>query len=435
MKSVQFRWLLLGHLWLLSFALPADAFDLLQAVESAREYNAEFSAAQEDLNASREKATQGRALLMTQVNASANYQYSNQVAPGQLGHHDSITYGIHLQQPLFDVRKYTEYQKSQLTTQQAEIFFTAAQQQLIMDTSQAYFNVLLAHHTLAATRASKKTSHQQLEHTKAAFEGGSATMVDINETQANHDGAVAQEIQAYNSLALAESHFRRLTGLDPKNIRPLRDKLRLDQTQPATLDGWLELALRNSPNIRAEEKALEIADTNLTQAQGAHMPTINLTASYNNTQSRAPIQQLQTRSSIGSSLTLPLFAGGGITSQVREATARKESAKKKLEASRRQVSEDVRRAFLSVATGVALVRAQERLLTSATSRVESIRFGKKMGIRNNIDLLQAEQTYYSTRVSLARANYDYLIARLSLSKASGQLDSQALSEVNTLICR
>lgn len=436
MNKTRFRLPLLGSLLLLGFALPAHAFDLVEAWRAARDYNADFAAARSDLDAGREKATQGRALLMPQVDATANYNYTNPIAPAGQGGYDSTTYGVNLQQPLFDVSKYTGYQKGKLATQQAETSYGAAEQQLILDTSQAYFNVLLAKDTLSATSASKKTFQQQLEQAKTAFEVGTATITDTHEAQAGYDGAVAQEIKAINSLELAENNLRRITGLDPKTIQPVLDKLPLELPTPATLEAWIGIALRNSLSIKAAEQTLEIAGKNVTEKKGGHLPVISLTAGYSDTQTRAPMQQPHTRgSSIGVGITLPLFAGGGINSQVREAAAQQESAKDKLEAVRRQVREDVRRTFLGVTNGAALVRAQEQLLISAKSKVESTRLGKEVGIRTNIDLLQAEQAYYSTLTSLATAKYEYLIARLSLSQAAGQLDSEVLSKLNAVIRR
>ena len=136
---------------------------------------------------------------------------------------------------------------------------------MILDTSQAYFNVLLAKDTLSATSASKKTFQQQLEQAKTAFEVGTATITDTHEAQAGYDGAVAQEISAVSSLELAENNLRRVTGLHPKTIQPVLDKLPLELPTPATLEAWIDLAQRNSLSIKAAEQALGIADKNVTE--------------------------------------------------------------------------------------------------------------------------------------------------------------------------
>ncbi|MDF0604665.1 TolC family outer membrane protein [Neisseriaceae bacterium TC5R-5] len=427
---------LLSGLLLLTFSLSGHAFDLMQAWQSARQFNADFSAARADRDAGREKAVQGRAQLLPALSASANYAYNKPLEPAGQSRYDSTSYGLNLQQALFDIGKYSAYQQGKTATQQAEIRFQASEQQLILDTAQAYFNVLKAQDTLAATRAKKKTFLQQLAQAKAAFEIGTATITDTHEAQAGFDGAVAEEINALNDLELAENDLARISGLETKGIQAVQDQLPLAPPQPTSLAAWLDIAMQHSLDIQLAEQTLTLAKQTLTEKKGNHLPVVSLSAGYNDNSTRAPNQPTQSRgSSIGVGVSLPLFSGGGIDSQVREAAAQEMAAKDRLEASKRQVRENVRRTFLGVTNGAALVRAQQQLLLSARSQVESTRLGKDVGIRTNIDLLQAEQSYYNTLTSLANAKYSYLTARLALHQAAGKLDETVLAEVNTLIRR
>ncbi|WP_047248899.1 TolC family outer membrane protein [Chromobacterium subtsugae] len=440
------RLTLLGSLLMLGLAAPSQAFDLVGAWQAARDYNADFAAARAQREAGQEKRVQGRSQLLPQVSLNGSYAYNNPLQPNRIADafgnvvgntpYETHGYTLGLQQPLFDAGKYTGYKKGEIGTRLADTTFDAAEQQLILDIAQAYFDVLRAQDTLAATRASKKTYLNLLQQAKTAFEVGTATITDTNEAQAGYDGAVAQEINDANNLELAQHNLQRLTGLEPGAIQTVRDQLPLDPPKPAGLDAWQDLALRNSLRIRSAEQNLQLAEQTVTEKRGNHLPTVTLNAGYADNVSNQYGNYPHTRgSNVGVTVSVPLFAGGGINSQVREAVAQREAARDQLESTRRQVREDVRKAFLGVTNGAALVRAQQQLLLSAKSKVDSTRLGKEVGIRTSIDLLQAEQAYYTAVTSLANAKYSYLTAKLALAQSAGQLEPQVLNEVNQVIVR
>lgn len=423
-------------LLLAALAQQASAFDLNDAWRAAQGYNSDYAAARADLDAGRELTVQGRAQLLPQVGLSGNYSHNTPATPSGMNSYDSSGYGVQLSQPLFDVAKYAAWQKGKIGSSQAELAFVASEQQLLVTVARAYFDVLLAQDTLAANRASKKAYATQLAQAKTSFELGTATITDTHEAQAGYDGAVAKEIAAESQLEISRNNLLRLTGLSPDAIQPLKDSLPLDTPTPATLEGWIQLAVANSPSLKSAEQSVELAKAGITEKRANQLPTITLNAGYNEARSNAFGSVPVTRgNSVGVTVSLPLFAGGGIDSQVREAVARKDSAADKLESARRQLREDVRRAWLGVTSGAALVRAQQQLVLSANSKVESTRLGKEVGIRTNLDLLQAEQAYYDAVTSLATARYDYLTARLQLAQAAGTLDEALLQQVNQAVRR
>lgn len=417
-------------------ALPAQAFDLVEAWQQARGYDASFAAAGYDRDAGHEKAPQGRAGLLPQVALSADYSRTNLIQPSVAGgNFTTHGVGVQLTQPVFDVSKYTGYQKGKTSSALADTRFAASEQQLIVDVAQAYFNVLLAQDTLASTQATKKAFASQLEQAKTAFEVGTATITDTHEAQAGYDGAVAQEILAESDLEIKRNALRRLTGLDPLAVQAVTPALPLDQPTNVDLDGWIAQALANNLDIKAQEQNLALASQDLTEKRGQRLPVVSLTAGYKDNTDNSTLPAHTRASSVGLQLTLPLYAGGGINSRVREAAANENSAKDKLEATRRQVREQVRQAYLGVTSGAALVKAQQQLLVSAKSKLDSTRLGKEVGVRTNLDLLQAEQEYYNDQTQLAKARYNYLLAKLQLAQAAGQLGPQQLAEVNAYIVR
>ncbi|GGY08674.1 outer membrane protein [Paludibacterium paludis] len=433
-------------IWLAIAALPgqATAFDLIEAWQAARNYDAGYAASRADLAAGQERQAQGRAGLLPQVSVTGNYTRANPIAPkgqDQNGRDlrngaESHGYTLGMTQPLFDVSRYTGYQKGKIDTALSQTQYEQAEQQLISDVAKAYFDVLLAQDSLSATQAAKKSYKSQLDQAKTSFEVGTATITDTYEAQAGYDGAIAEEIIAQSTLEIAINNLTRLTGLPGSGIQPLASRMVLDKPDPETLDGWVAQALNNSLEIRAQTQQVARAEQDLTEKRGSHLPTVNLTANYQDNRSNQPaaLGGGPTRgSSIGVNISLPLFAGGGINAQVREAAARLDSAREKLEATRRKVREDVRRAYLGVTNGAAYVRAQEQLLVSAKSKLESTRLGKEVGVRTNLDLLKAEQDYTTTIKTLADARYRYLNARIALAQSVGRLDEGVLRGVNASI--
>jgi len=431
-------------LFCLALPLGAHAFDLLDAWRAARQYDSGYAAAGANLRAGSEQGIQGRALLLPQVNLTGSYSRNmpiNQPMPGGAGlatGGEAHGHAINLTQPLFDLGRYAGYRQGQINDALAQTTYASTTQQLMADVAAAYFNVLLAQDTLSATEIAKKAFSGQLEQAKTEFEIGTATITDTDEAQAGYDTAVADEIQAQSDLEINLNQLARLTGLVPTQLQPLGGNMPLDPPQPATLDGWLELATLHSLKIRQAAESLALAEQTVAAKRAGHMPVVALSAGYQDTTTNDPITTLNgparsRGSTLGLTVTIPLYAGGGIDSQLREALAQRDSARDQLEDARRQVRENVRKAWLGVTSGAAYVRAQEQRLKSAKSKLSSTQLGREVGIRTNLDLLKAQQDYSDVLKSLAGARYRYLNARLQLAQAAGQLNEQVLEEVNRAI--
>ncbi|MCL6261789.1 TolC family outer membrane protein [Craterilacuibacter sp. RT1T] len=415
-----------------TLAMPAQAFDLLEAWYAARQYDSGFAAQKAERNAGLEKRDQGRALLLPQLGLSSSVSRSNDIEPGVSGSYSSHGWGAELKQPLFDVGAWTGYQKGKISSALADTRFSAAEQALILAVSRAYFDVLLAQDTLSSTQAAKKSFEKQLAQAKKAFEVGTATILDSYEAQASYNAASAREISAINQLEVKRNALGTLTGLVNEGISPLKGKIALLAPEPGSADAWIARALNNNPAIAISEQQTQLARQNVTAARGNHLPRLALTAAYQDQSTNNPRTSFTDNrgSNIGLNLTIPLYAGGGINSQVREAVALQEQAGEQLESSKRKVREDVRAAFLGVSNGAALVKANEQLLLSAKNKVDATRLGREVGLRTILDLLQAEQAYYEAERQLSESRYGYLFARLQLAQASGELSEATLRSVN-----
>ncbi|MEW6562459.1 MAG: TolC family outer membrane protein [Pseudomonadota bacterium] len=419
---------------------PALSADLLDAYHAAQGQDPTFAAARATHQAGQEKLAQGRSLLLPSVNLSANTTYNDNLVhyqnPGFLrsgvARYNTHGYGASLVQPLFRQQNWIAYSQSDLQVALADAQFHAAEQDLILRVSQAYFDVLLAQDNVQLAAAQKTAISEQLEQAKRNFEVGTATITDTHEAQARYDLVVAQEIAAQSNLEIRKRALQQLTGKPAEDLRPLAAELDLSPLQPEQIDKWDDEAQQHNPQVEAAKIGAELADKEVSKAAGGHLPTVDLVANYNKNYATGgtfgPNDNRMT--SVGVVLNMPLFQGGLTQSKWREADANREKARQDLEFARRSVSVQTRQAYLGVANGAAQVRALQQALKSSESLLDASKTGQEVGVRTNLDVLNAQQQLFSTRRDLLQAEYNYLMNRLRLKAAAGTLNETDLSNVN-----
>ncbi|MBK1681877.1 TolC family outer membrane protein [Rhodocyclus tenuis] len=428
--------LLLGAL---CAAPPLLAADLLQVYRDAVAYDAQYAAARATAEAGREKLPQGLAGLLPVVAASASTTWNQNTYNSIDRNFNSNGYGVSLTQPLFRWQNFVQYGQAQYQVAQSEANFAQARQDLIVRVAQAYFDVLYAQENLTAVRANKSAIAQQLEQAKKNFEVGTATITDSHEAQSRYDLATAQEIAADNDLEVKRQVLRVIIGKDAGELNRLRADATLAPPQPAALDKWVDAAEKDSFTVQAQQAAAEVAAREVERNRAGHLPTLDAVANY--TENRAGATQFNdarfesTARGVGLQLNIPLFQGGYVNSKTREAAANREAAFAALDGARRNAALSARQSYLGVVNGIAQVRALEAALVSSNSALESNKLGYEVGVRINIDVLNAEQQVYSTRRDLARARFDTLLAQLRLKAAVGTLAEEDLQQINGMFER
>ena len=422
--------------------LAAAAQDLVQVYRDARGYDAQYAAARYALQAGLEKLPQGRALILPTLNLSAGttrtHIDSESKDPAVSSSFERETrsrgYTLSFSQPIFRAQNFIQYEQAGFQVKQAEANFGQASQDLIIRVSQAYFDALAAQDTLALVGAQKTAISEQLAQAKRNFEVGTATITDTHEAQARFDLSVSQEIAAQNDLDSKKRVLQQLTGKEYPVLKPLRPDVKLSPPDPDNMQSWVGLAEKQSYAVLAQEATTEIASLEAKRNKAGHYPTLDLVATRGYTSQSA--SQLSstgsnvTTDSVGLQFAVPLFQGGGISSREREAAALHERAKQDLENARRSSALATRQSYLSVINGIAQVRALEQALVSSQSALDSNKLGYEVGVRINIDVLNAQQQLFSTRRDLAVARYNTITSHLRLKAAAGSLKEEDLEEVN-----
>ncbi len=414
------------------FAGPAYAANLTEVYREAQQQDAAYASARAAYEAGQEKAPQGLALLLPSVNLSANTSRNEMDSAASNLQYNSNGYNLSLTQPIYRKQNFAQYEQSKSQVVQAEAQFALARQDLIVRVAQAYFDVLLAQDNVALAGAQKAAIGEQLEMAKRNFEVGTVTITDTNEAQARFDLTTAQEIAAQNDLEIKNRALQLILGKIPAHLNALNDRLPLVLPEPNDMTKWVAQAEQQSPQIAIQRAALAIAKQEVERNRAGHYPTLDLVAGYgrNSNPSTIAIGSTITSQTVGLQLNLPIYQGGGVNSKVREALANQEKARQDLELANRQAALQTRQAFLGVTSGMAQVKALEQALVSSQSSLDSTQLGQEVGVRTNVDVLNAQQQLFSAKRDLSQARHNYILSQLKLKAAVGTLKDEDVEQVN-----
>ncbi len=421
-----------------SLSMNAQAFDLQAAWDAALGYDASHSAAAYQRLAAQENIPQARAALLPQVSLNGSYQRNYPIEP-DADSNNSYGYSVQATQTLFDASKYADYKQGKLAAKLADVQFDLSEQQLLLNVSQAYFDVLTAYDLISASKASKILYERQLEQAKTMFDVGAATIVDTHEAQAGLDNAQVQVLNAEQKLHLAQQKLEYYTGLNPVDIERIDGKQVNRILNRKTLAEWQQLAYLSNTNISAKHLAVEQAQAAVQKAKANRYPTVELQAAYQDQHQQVSNMGFSENvhnkgASIGVNLSMPLYTGGALSSQVRQTQFELLQREDELTASKRDTDLQVREQYLNVQSGLAQVNALEQLVLTNRKKLESSQLGQQVGVRSNLDVIDAQRTLAESEQQLAKARYDYLQAQLALAQAAGQLQTgEALRQINDAI--
>ena len=428
----------------------AGAADLLQIYRDALANDATYASARATRDAGLESLPQGLAQILPTVNATGFTQANNvdikfRDIAGTGATTESRRSGptsgftVTLTQPLFNWQNFQVYKEAGFKAVQAEALFGQATQDLIVRVAQAYFDVLASQDSLAFIQGQKVAIAEQLAQAKRNFEVGTATITDTHEAQARFDLATSQEIASQSDLEIRKRTLQQIVGRFPDQLAPLRAKIDLNPPKPNSMEDWAAAASSQSYPVRAQEAAVEVAVREIDRLRAGHLPTLNIVGNAGvnslglSTAATVNSASDSTNYNIGLQLAIPLYAGGNVSSLVRQAVATREKAQQDLEGTRRTAALSARQSFLGVTNGMAQVKALEAALISSRSALDSNKLGYEVGVRINIDVLNAQQQVFSTLRDLSRARYDTILNGLRLKSASGTLTDSDVEEINRLL--
>ncbi|MCZ8094443.1 MAG: TolC family outer membrane protein [Acidovorax sp.] len=435
--------LALGAALSAALCAPVHAQSLTELVESARTYDTTWQAARAQLDAAARRADQAQAGLLPSaaLTSGVTRAQTDVSRPDIERTANTQTLGVNASQPLYRPANRIALEQGQRGVDVAQAQLDAATQDLLVRVSQAYFDVLAAQDTLAFVQAQKTAVSEQLASAKRNFEVGTSTVTDSREAQARYDLVIAQEIAAENDLRVKKLALDQLVGVTNAQPVPLAQPVQLPNVEPTNVNHWVDLARDQQPGVRQAAIALDIARLETKKAETGHRPTLDLQAGYNITRNptgtlTSPGVNSRTNvASVGLAFNLPLFAGFSVQNRVKETLALETKAEADLETTRRNVAQATRAAFFGVQSGQGQVQALEAAEASSQSALDANKLGYQVGVRINIDVLNAQSQLYQTKRDLAQARYNVLLGTLKLRQAAGTLTQEDVGRINGLLAQ
>jgi outer membrane protein len=428
--------------------LPAMAqgqtLSLMELVQSAKQYDSTYQATLARAQADQEVEQQARASLLPSLFFSAQIDqqdntfeaFGNRIEATR----DPGTYRLVLTQALFRPQAWQTYKQGQLLAEVARLQARQAEQELLLKVTRAYFDVLNAQNDLNNLHIQKLAVKEQLDFAKKNFETGSATITDQQEAQARFDLITAQELVGQNLLSTRQLALQTITGKTASTLQTLKPDVTLEAPQPAQAQSWADQAQQSNIQVLQARLNREIAERETRKAHLGHLPTLDLTIqrveteqqSFNGTTGQ-PFEIGIENNAVGLTLNMPLFSGGATQSNVRQQAHLLSSARQDFEAAMRLAQQQAKAAFLNSQSALAQVNALQTAVKSSELALASNKTGYEVGVRINIDVLNAQQQLSATQRDLSRAQYNALVQSIELQAATGQLSINHIEAIDALL--
>lgn len=450
----------IGLLLALSCA-SAQAGDLVQAYDLARQSDPQLAGSEANKRAGDAGIGISRSALLPQINANGTLTKSNgsstsitafPCGPNNANSCFGPTTGtsdiksrnenVGLQQSVFNYANYTQLKSSRSHAAQADELYDSASETLITRVAQAYFNVLSAIQDLASSRAQERALKRQLDQANVRLQVGLAPITDALEAKAQYDISRAATIGFETALSDAREALTEITGQPIENFKGLASDFAPTAPSPVDVDAWVKMAVDQNPQIRAQQLALDATNHDVDTARAGHLPTLTFNASYGDfaqwgqfgsngfafpatSTSHGPTYSLV--------LQVPIFSGFAVSSHVRQALALRDAAADTLEQTRRSIIRQARNAYHATVAGLTEIEARKQALLSARTALEATQTGMEVGTRTIVDVLISEQTLFLAQRDYAHARNNFVVNGLLLKQAAGTIQASDLSAVNALL--
>ena len=448
-------------------AQSAAAEDLMQIYQEARQADPTLANADATRGSIGEGVAQARAPMLPQINASVAYNRddsnSENVGPQQtesgafvllsgsdVTKNRSRPAQVELTQSLFNWTNWEHLASSKAQAASAESSYDDASQTLFVRTASAYFGVLTSEDQLKFAQLNEKSLQKQLDQAEQRYEVGLSAITDVHVARAQHDAAVAQVIQAQNTVDNAREVVIQITNKDFGDLKKLREQLPLEKPEPADLQAWVDLALKQNPTLAAATHSLDAAEHNIGAARSGHYPTLNASLIRSSTPGWGDTTQvigtqppqlfgpahgnnITGDTAIGVTLNIPIFTGGLVSSQVRQAVFQRDIAQDQVELERRTVVLNARNAYRAVIAGISEVEATRQAVVSAQSGLDATQAGFEVGTKTILDVLTSQSTLVNAQSAYSQARHQFVLSGLELKQAAGILQLKDMELVNSLL--
>lgn len=406
------------------------AADLNEIYQLSLTNDAELAAAKAKRDAGNYQVDLARAALLPQISLGANQATTEIETDAGSADYDTFSYNATISQTLFNLNSWYNYQAASAGGDASDLEYVLSEQQLILRSAEAYFNVLRAKENLDTARAEEKAVKRQLEQTQQRFEVGLIAITEVHEAEASYDLSYANLIGQEAALDISYEVLEQITGQRFENLAQLKTDVEFSTPKKAAKE-WVEAGLSKYAGIQLAHQGVTAAEYTRKAGWSNYAPQINAQWSYTDG------DQITNGSAVDStttvlafSATIPLFAGGSNYAKAKQAAARSTEASANLDLQQRTVKNNIRSLYRKVQTDVLTVKARKRATVSSQSALEATETGYQVGTRNIVEVLNAQRNLFSAQRDYANARYDYIIDLLNLKFFAGSLGETDIQALN-----
>jgi outer membrane protein len=433
----------------LALAFPGvRAQSLQQLYDQARSFDATYLAARALADSALYRAEQVHALRRPGVALTGVAQRTGTDNVSTDNSARSATATLGATQTLFNRANDATISQADKGVESAKSDVLLAEQDLIVRLTQAYFDVLTAQETLASAQANRRAISEQLASAKRNFEVGTATITDTREAQARFDLATAQELQADNDLTTKKLALDTVVGRTGVNPKPIEAPTELPSIAIGSIDEWLA-PIDTSPGVARARIGLDVAQLETEKARAGHLPTVDLSGGITRGHAQSDGTNVVTGvgnvpfdvsgrangTNVAVTLRVPIFSGFAVQNRVKETLLLEEQARENYESARRTSVQATRTAFFTLQSLQSQVRAFEAAESSSQLSLEATQLGYKVGVRVNLDVLNAQTQLYNAKRDLAKARNDVVVAAFRLRQAAGTLGPEDVQKADRLLAK
>lgn len=443
----------LGIAWQLAAAAPAlahepsvlrpeagpPALTLSDAWRQAMRNDPSYQAAISEREAGQANREIGRAGLLPQVNASLGRSkiHGHVDTPGACGpvctdlDYMSRINEVRATQTVFNWSRIAEYRQGHARADYSLAVFDTKAEDTSIRLVNRYFQALLADENVVLATSKLRANEKQVTIAQRRFEGGDGTLPELREARSRRDLAHADLIVAEDERIVARRELQEMIGHAPVRLTALRRDFEPQPLVPASEAQWRAIAMAGNPEIRAGEQNLRVASHEIERTFGGHLPALDLVMARRNVDAEtiSTRDQSSNTTAIGIELSLPVYAGGLVSAQVRQARHNHERFARELAATRERVAVEVTRQYQGIVTGARRIAALVQAVASSEEALKATEMGHRLGTRTMLDVLDAEDRVYRSRLDLTQARLQYTLAHLSLAAAAGRLDAAAIDRI------
>ena len=427
-----------------------ETIDLISLYQEALRNDSLLSSARFQNEAAQELVKQGKSLFLPSITMNASFDKqnkerkfltpnlpSNDLLSGNKANYETYDYGVTLKQPLFDYSAYAEYKKILAQTSLSDKQLIKTQQDLIFRISKAYFETLLAKDQVDLFQYQRAAIQEQLSKAEAQFEAGLISVTDINEAKTKKALIEAQQISAVQKLKIKKREIQIITGKLPGKLTPLNPVIIFTEIDNLA-DDWITIAQENNLELQIKKDEIKIAESEIDSRRSGHYPTIDAIASRSRNWDKGGYPYGATKNqgmrsysdTIGVEISIPIFSGGMTSSRVREAVLLKSKLEEDQDYLRKEIELKVRDYYLSLQTNFAEIKAYQQAMIAATLQLESTQLGFQEGLRNSVEVLDAQQILFNAKLNTLEARYNYIMNFINLKLSVGMLSIADLDEIN-----